>query len=123
MFSSWALVAIVAIIAGTVSSYFQNNNKKADKQDNDETLENMEHEIDRLTKRIQNLEAIAANDPDGFKAEKSSTEYGINFGETDSKSGKNAKADIDIDFDTEQQEKPQEQVSRLANQLKNKQHD
>lgn len=103
MFSSWALVAIVAIIAGTVSSYLQNKNKKADRHRDEELLNNMEKKVERLTKRVQNLEAIAANDPDGFE-EKNSTDY----------------SEINLD-DLEPEEQSKERVSRLANQLKNRQ--
>ena len=105
MLSSWALVAIVAIIAGTISSYYQSKTKSGKETDKfKEEFESLRSEMGNLTQRIQNLEAIAANDPDGFKAEEEIKDKGF---------------DVDMD-DIDQTESSRENVSRIANQLKNK---
>jgi len=105
MLSSWALVAIVAIIAGTISSYYQSKAKSGKQADHfKQEFDSLRSEIENLTDRIQNLEAIAANDPDGFTAEKSTQEKTIDF---------------DMD-DINQAESSRKSVSRIANQLKNK---
>mgnify|MGYP006441922549 CR=1 FL=1 len=106
MLSSWALVAIVAIIAGTISSYYQSKTKSGKETDKfKEEFDSLRSEMENLTQRIQNLEAIAANDPEGFKAEKEIK---------DKKS-----FDVDMD-DIDQTESSRKNVSRIANQLKNK---
>lgn len=96
-----ALVAIVAIGGGLLLEYQKNKLKLMEKsRKNENEVSDLRKEIKGLKSRIENLEAIAAGDPDEFSAEPQMS-------------------DIELDME-EETEDNQERVSNLANDLANK---
>lgn len=67
----WTFLALAAVfvvglpaIAGIISEY---KLKKLQTKGNSEDIEALRSEIKKLKKRLENVEAIAAGDPDGFE--------------------------------------------------------
>jgi hypothetical protein len=69
----WVLIPLVAIVGGLIVQYQENKMKMLERsQQNQDELGDVRSEMEQLRKRIENLEAIAANDPSGFEYTKSS---------------------------------------------------
>lgn len=65
----WVLIPIVAIIGGYIIDYQKNKLKWQNQTSSNEAeLEELRLIIQQIKKRIENLEAIAVNDPGDFKA-------------------------------------------------------
>lgn len=58
------VIIVVSILAGTFSEYHKRTKSFRHETGND--LEDIREDISRLRKRLENLEAIAAGDPDEF---------------------------------------------------------
>ena len=68
----WVLIVLVAIIGGYIIDYQKNKLKWQDKSSKTtEDLDEIRTLLHQMKKRIENLEAIAASDPEGFKSESS----------------------------------------------------
>ncbi len=67
--SVWVfLIVIVAIVGGLIIEYQKNKMKMLNRsQQNEEEVEELQELIDNLRSRVENLEAIAAGDPEEFK--------------------------------------------------------
>jgi hypothetical protein len=64
----WVLIPLVTIVGGLVVEYQKSKMKMMQRsQQNENELGDMRSELQQMRKRIENLEAIAANDPSGFK--------------------------------------------------------
>lgn len=91
----WVLIPIVAIIGGLMLDYQKTKMKMMTKgRQNEQEVDEIRKLVDSLKKRIENLEAIAAGDPEEF-----STGAGIGMGE------------IEI---TDEKEENKSKVSELA---------
>jgi hypothetical protein len=94
----WIIVALVAIIGGYIIDYQKNKLKWQDKSSKTaEDLDEVRTLVHQMKKRIENLEAIAANDPEEFKS-KSSDPLGR----------------IEMDRDEQIKNENQQKVSNLA---------
>jgi len=101
--SSWVIVALVAIIASSITSYFENAKKTGNvRADLEKEIEGVNKKMQQIVKRIENLEAIAANDPDGFKR----TEWDT--------------SSIEFEQDEWRGDENTKEINRMANHLKNK---
>ncbi|MDZ7754887.1 hypothetical protein [Rhodohalobacter sp.] len=68
----WILVALAAIIGGYIVDYQKNKLKWQDKSSKTaEDLDEVRTLVHQMKKRIENLEAIAASDPNEFKSKTS----------------------------------------------------
>lgn len=66
--SIWILIPLVAIIGGLYIEYQKNKMKMMEQgHQNEEDVEELRKYTDKLKTRIENLEAIAAGEPDAFK--------------------------------------------------------
>lgn len=65
----WALIVLAVIVVGYIFDY-QNNKMKwqAKSSRNENDLEEVRTLLTQMKKRIENLEAIAAADPESFKS-------------------------------------------------------
>lgn len=64
----WVLIPLVAIIGGYIIDYQKNKLKWQNQTTSNETeLEELRTIMQQMKKRIENLEAIAANDPKDFR--------------------------------------------------------
>lgn len=96
----WVLIPLVAIIGGYIIDYQKNKLKWQNQTNSNEAeLEDLKKLTDKLKSRIENLEAIAANDPEEFTSQKSNS-----FGSVD----------IDIDDRESQHEKNRSKVENIA---------
>ncbi|MDZ7680954.1 MAG: hypothetical protein U5J63_04375 [Fodinibius sp.] len=94
----WVLIPLVAIIGGFIIEYQKNKMSMMNRsRQNEEEVEDLRKLVNSLKGRIENLEAIAAGEPDEF-----STGAGKGMEE------------IEIDDSTIKQENQQE-VSNMAN--------
>lgn len=94
----WVLIPLVAIIGGFIIEYQKNKMKMMNRsRQNEEEMEDLRKLVNSLKGRIENLEAIAAGEPDEF-----STGAGKGMEE------------IEVDEDSLKEEHQQE-VSNLAN--------
>lgn len=65
----WVLIPLVAIIGGFVIEYQKNKMAMMNRsRQNEEEVGDLRKIVNGLKGRIENLEAIAAGDPDGFTA-------------------------------------------------------
>ncbi len=95
----WVLIPLVAIIGGFILDYQKNKMKMMDKgRQNEQEVEEIRKLVDSLKKRIENLEAIAAGEPEEF-----SKGAGIGMSE------------IEINDEEELKRENKEQVSEMAN--------
>lgn len=95
----WVLIPLVALIGGFILDYQKNKMKMMNQgRQNEQEVEEIRKLTDSLKKRIENLEAIAAGDPDEF-----STGAGRGMSE------------IEIDEGTSIKEENKQKVSDLAN--------
>ncbi|MGM0545627.1 MAG: hypothetical protein ACQEST_02800 [Bacteroidota bacterium] len=63
----WALIPLVAIIGAFIIEYQKNKMKMMNRsQQNEEEVEDLRKLVNSLKSRIENLEAIAAGEPDEF---------------------------------------------------------
>lgn len=68
----WVIIVLAAIIGGYIIDYQKNKLKWQDKSSKTtDDLDEIRTLLHQLKKRIENLEAIAANDPEGFKSKSS----------------------------------------------------
>lgn len=96
----WVLIPLVAIIGGYIIDYQKNKLKWQNQTNSNEAeLEDLKKLTDKLKSRIENLEAIAANDPEEFTSQESNS-----FGSVD----------IDIDDRESQHEKNRSKVENIA---------
>lgn len=94
----WVLIPLVAIIGSFIIDYQKNKMKMmSQSQQNEEEVEDVRKLVNSLKNRIENLEAIAAGEPDDFKTGKGA---GI--------------SEIEID-ETSIKEENQQAVSDIAN--------
>lgn len=99
----WVLIPLVAIIGAFIIEYQKNKMAMMDRsQQNEEEVEDLRKLVNSLKSRIENLEAIAAGEPDEF-----STGAGRGMEE------------IEVDEPSTAEENKQE-VSNLANKKRNK---
>lgn len=65
----WVLIPLVAIIGGYIIDYQKNKLKLQNQTSSNESeLEELRVMMKRMSKRIENLEAIAANEPSDFSS-------------------------------------------------------
>lgn len=63
----WVLIPLVAIIGGFIIEYQKNKMQMMDRsRQNEEEVDDLRKLVNSLKGRIENLEAIAAGDPDEF---------------------------------------------------------
>lgn len=63
----WVLIPLVAIIGGFIIEYQKNKMKMMNRsRQNEEEMEDLRKLVNSLKGRIENLEAIAAGEPDEF---------------------------------------------------------
>lgn len=63
----WVLIPLVAIIGGFIIEYQKNKMKMMNRsRQNEEEMEDLRKLVNSLKGRIENLEAIAAGEPDDF---------------------------------------------------------
>lgn len=99
----WVLIPLVAIIGAFIIEYQKNKMAMMNRsQQNEEEVEDLRKLVNSLKSRIENLEAIAAGEPDEF-----STGAGRGMEE------------IEVDESSTAEENKQE-VSNLANKKRNK---
>lgn len=99
----WVLIPLVAIIGGFFMEYQKNKMKMAKLgHQNEEEVEELRKYVDKLKTRIENLEAIAAGEPEIFK-----TGAGLGVKE------------IEID-EADLKKENEAEVSRVSNQLRDK---
>lgn len=68
----WILIALAVIIGGYIVDYQKNKLKWQDKSSKTaEDLDEIRTLVHQMKKRIENLEAIAASDPEEFKSKTS----------------------------------------------------
>lgn len=71
MGSIWILIPLVAIIGGLIVEYQKNKMQMMNRsQQNEEEVEDLRKLVNAMKTRIENLEAIAAGEPDEFKRTK-----------------------------------------------------
>lgn len=64
----WVLIPLVAIIGGFILDYQKNKMKMMTKgRQNEQEVDEVRKLVESLKKRIENLEAIAAGEPEDFK--------------------------------------------------------
>lgn len=69
-----AFIILTAIIGGYLIDYQKNKLKwQSTNSKQNEEVDDLRELLQQMKKRIENLEAIAANDPDEFKATQSNT--------------------------------------------------
>lgn len=94
----WILIPLAVIIGGFILDYQKNKMKMMTQgRQNEQEVEEVRKLVDALKTRIENLEAIAAGDPDEF-----TTGAGLGMKE------------IEIDDETSMKEEHKQQVSDLA---------
>jgi len=99
----WVLIPLAAIVGGLIVEYQKNKMKMMGKsQQNSEEVEELRMLVTSLKGRIENLEAIAAGEPDEFTTG----------------SGKGM-AEIEIEDEPSIEEKNQQQVSDIAGKQRN----
>lgn len=95
----WVLIPLVAIIGGFIIEYQKNKMKMMDRsRQNEEEVDDLRKLVNSLKGRIENLEAIAAGDPD----------------ELSTGAGKGLE-EIEIEDDSSIEEENQQEVSDIAN--------
>lgn len=100
----WVLIPLVAIIGGFIIEYQKNKMTMMNKsRQNEEEVEDLRKLVNSLKGRIENLEAIAAGEPDDF-----STGAGRGMEE------------IEIEDEPDIKEKNKQEVSNLADKKRNK---
>lgn len=96
----WVLIPLAAIIGGMILEYQKHKMKMMSRTDHyAQELSDFKKLIENMRSRIENLEAIAAADPQEFKEQK--------------------KTDVGMD-DISVEEENQKQVRNLANKRRNK---
>ncbi|MCC5912795.1 MAG: hypothetical protein JJU46_00345 [Balneolaceae bacterium] len=71
----WVLIPLVAIVGGYIIDYQKNKLKwQSQTSSNEQELEELRLHLQQMRKRIENLEAIAAGDPEGFERSHSKIE-------------------------------------------------
>ncbi len=69
---SWVLIVLAVIIGGYIIDYQKNKLKWQDKSSKtSDDLDEVRTLVHQLKKRIENLEAIAASEPEGFRSKSS----------------------------------------------------
>ena len=100
----WVLIPLVAIIGGFIIEYQKNKMAMMDRsRQNEEEVDDLRKLVNSLKSRIENLEAIAAGDPDEF-----STGAGKGMEE------------IEIEDESTRKEKNQKEVSDIAEKRRTK---
>lgn len=100
----WVLIPLVAIIGGLITEYQKNKMKMMEQnRQNEEEVDDVRKLVNSLKTRIENLEAIAAGEPDEFKTG----------------AGKGME-EIEIDEEPSITQENREQVSSLANKQRSK---
>lgn len=95
----WVLIPLVAIVGGLIIEYQKNKMAMMNRsQQNENELEELRNVVESLTGRIENLEAIAASEPDDFSS---------------AKMGNSDKGSIDLEPSIEEENK--QKVSEIAN--------
>lgn len=96
----WVLIPLVAIIGGYIIDYQKNKLKWQNQTNSNEAeLEDLKKLTDKLKFRIENLEAIAANDPEEFTSQERNSFSSI---------------DIEVDERESQRDKNQSKVENIA---------
>ena len=82
----WVLIPLVAIVGGLILDYQKTKMKMMTKgRQNEQEVDEIRKLVDSLKKRIENLEAIAAGDPEEFKTGAGTGMSEIEIEETDIK--------------------------------------
>jgi hypothetical protein len=94
----WVLIPLVAIIGGYIIDYQKNKLKWQNQTiSNEAELEDLKKLTEKLKSRIENLEAIAAEEPEEFASR-----------------GQSSYSTIDVDDRETQREKNQNKVENIA---------
>jgi len=100
----WVLIPLVAIIGGFIIEYQKNKMAMMNRsRQNEQEVDDLRKLVNSLKGRIENLEAIAAGEPDEF-----STGVGKGLEE------------IEVDDDASNKEENQREVSDMANKRRTK---
>lgn len=100
----WVLIPLVAIIGGFIIEYQKNKMAMMDRsRQNEEEVDDLRKLVSTLKGRIENLEAIAAGDPDEFTAG-----YGKGPGE------------IEVEEESSRKEQNRQDVSDIASKKRRK---
>lgn len=100
----WVLIPLVAIIGAFILDYQKNKMKMMTKgRQNEQEVDELRKLVESLKKRIENLEAIAAGEPEEF-----STGAGAGMSE------------IEIDDESARKKENQEEVADLAEKRRSK---
>lgn len=82
----WVLIPLVAIIGGFIIEYQKNKIKVMNKsRQNEQEVDDLRKLVNSLKSRIENLEAIAAGEPEEFKTGAGAGMKEIEFDEADAK--------------------------------------
>lgn len=101
----WVLIPLAAIIGGLILEYQKNKMAMMNRsRQNEEEVEDLRKLVSSLKSRVENLEAIAAGDPDEF-----STGAGRGMEE------------IELDEEPSIRQENKEEVSDIANKRRNRQ--
>lgn len=94
----WVLIPLVAIIGGYIIDYQKNKLKWQNQTNSNEAeLEDLKELTSQLKSRIENLEAIAADEPDEFASR-----------------GRNSYSTIEVDDRETQREKNRSKIENIA---------
>jgi flagellar basal body rod protein FlgG len=94
----WVLIPLVAIIGGYIIDYQKNKLKWQNQTNSNEAeLEDLKELTSQLKSRIENLEAIAAEEPDEFASD-----------------GNNSYSTIEVDDRETQREKNRSKIENIA---------
>lgn len=100
----WVLIPLVAIIGGLITEYQKNKMKMMEQnRQNEEEVGDVRKLVNSLKTRIENLEAIAAGEPEDFKTG----------------AGKGME-EIEIDEEPSITQENREQVSNIASKQRSK---
>lgn len=100
----WVLIPLVAIIGGFIIEYQKNKMAMMDRSlQNEEEVEDMRKLVNSLKSRIENLEAIAAGDPESFTT---GTGRGME--------------ELEIDDEPSMSQENKQEVSDIADKRRNK---
>ena len=79
----WVLIPLVAIVTSFILKFQRNQYLMADKnREMNKEVQDLENQMQAMQRRIENLEAIAAAEPDNFREEKAKQNNPLGFEDT-----------------------------------------
>lgn len=79
----WVLIPLVAIVTSFILKFQRNQYLMVDKnREMDKEVQDLENQLQAMQRRIENLEAIAAAEPENFREEKVKRNNSFDFEET-----------------------------------------